>query len=216
MDNLFYDLTQSSEVIQSSAIIKELEDHVLKFITDYIPLSPEEVRIINEQNSFVSFKKNDVLVAEGDFVNACYFILKGCVRSYYLIDGEEKTTEFYTENQSIVAISYVEKRPSKYYLSCLEDCIFALGSAERDKALIEKIPKLEYLIMQMNQKLLVENQISFDNFKNLNPEMRYLKLLETRPDLVYRVPQYHLATYLGITPESLSRLRKRISNKREK
>jgi len=190
-----------------------MADEIMKFITDYIPLSEEEINIIKEQNLIKTYKKDTLLLSEGELAKECYFILRGCVRSYYLINGEERTTEFYTETQTITPVSYVKKQLSEYYLSCLEDCILAVGSPERNKELIEKIPKLESLILQMNSELLVQKQISFDSFKNLSPEMRYLKLLEARPDLLNRVPQYHLATYLGITPVSLSRMRKRISGK---
>ncbi|NEM98506.1 Crp/Fnr family transcriptional regulator [Pontibacter burrus] len=188
-----------------------MENEIINFITGYISLTAEEVNIIKEQNLIKSYKKGTVLLSEGEFATECYFVLKGCIRSYYLIDGEEKTTEFYTENQSIRPVSYITNQPSEYYLACLEDCVVAIGSTERNKRLIEKLPRLESMIMQMNGDLLVQNQVSFDNFKHLSPEMRYLKLLETRADLFDRVPLYHLATYLGITAVSLSRMRKRIS-----
>ena len=187
-----------------------MENPIIKFITSYIELTPQEINIVNEQNQIKSFKRGALLLSEGEYAKECFFILKGCVRSYYLVDGEDRTTEFYTENQSINPVSYLTKKPSEYYLACEEDCEVAISSAERSKKLIEMIPKLETLIMQMNSELLVQNQISFDYFKNLNPEMRYLKLLETRPDLFNRVPLNHIATYLGITPVSLSRMRKRI------
>ena len=190
-----------------------MTDDIIAFITRYIPLSTEEISIIDEQNLIKSYKKDTVLLSEGEYAKECYFILQGCVRSYYLIDGEEKTTEFYTESQAITPISYTQKQPSAYFLSCLEDCIIALGSTERNKKLVERIPKLESLVSQMNSELLIEKQISFDSFKSLSPEQRYLRLLETRPDLFNRVPLYHIATYLGITPVSLSRMRKRVANK---
>lgn len=182
---------------------------ILDFISKYITLTDEEVQIIKDLNLVGNFKKNTNILSEGEVASECYFILKGCIRSYYIIDGEEKTTEFYTEGQPITPISYVTKEPSEYYLSCVEDCAVSLGT--KNELLIQKIPKLANLILQLNTELLVQNQISFDTFKNLSPEQRYLKLLETRPDLINRVPQYHLATYLGITPVSLSRMRKRIS-----
>jgi CRP-like cAMP-binding protein len=190
-----------------------MTDDIIAFITRYIPLSEEEISIIHEQNLIKSYKKDTVLLSEGEYAKECYFILQGCVRSYFLIDGEEKTTDFYTESQAITPISYTQKEPSTYFLSCLEDCIIALGSTERNKKLVEKIPKLESLISQMNSELLIQKQISFDSFKSLSPEQRYLTLLETRPDLFNRAPLYHIATYLGITPVSLSRMRKRVSNK---
>ena len=187
-------------------------NEIIRFIDSHIPLSENETDIIKELYQIRTYKKGTVLLSEGAFAKECYFILKGCVRSYYVVDGEEKTTEFYTEKQEIVPISYITKQPSEYYLSCLEDCSISL-SANNNEMLVEKIPRIKSLITKLNTEMMVQNQISFDNFKKYNPEMRYLKLMETRPDLFNRVPQYHLATYLGITPVSLSRLRKRISAK---
>jgi CRP-like cAMP-binding protein len=190
-----------------------MTDEIISFITRYVSLTEEEIAIIHEQNLIRSYRKDAVLLSEGEYAKECYFILQGCVRSYYLIDGEEKTTDFYTESQTITPISYTKKEPSKYFLSCLENSIIALGSTERNNQLLEKIPKLQSMVAQLNSELLMQKQVSFDDFKSLSPEQRYLSLLETRPDLFNRVPLYHIATYLGITPVSLSRMRKRVSVK---
>lgn len=203
-------MLSAPEIHQRNVVMQPMDDIIIQFITDVIPLSEEEISIVREHTVIMTFKKNYILLSEGEFAKEHYFILKGCVRSYYLIEGEEKTTEFFTENQGVVPVSHIKKQPSEYYLSCLEDCVLSVGTPERTDSLIEKVPKLKFLIMQMNNELLAEKQISSDNFKNLNPEMRYLKFLESRPDLFNRIPQYLMASYLGITPESLSRIRKRM------
>lgn len=191
-----------------------MDDFIIKYLSAYIELSPEEEDIIRNQNLIKSFVKDTILLAEGENARECYFVLKGCVRRYYIINGEERTTEFYTENQSIIPVSYTTKKPSEYILSCVEDTVIALGSNERNEELIKQIPKLETMLVQMASEMQVQNQIEMDNFKNLSPEERYLNLTETRPDLLNRVPLNYIATYLGITPESLSRIRKRISRNR--
>jgi CRP-like cAMP-binding protein len=189
-------------------------EEILKFIRSYIDLSEEEENIIRESSQMADFKKNDLLLSEGEYAKNHFFVVSGCVRSYYIINGEERTTDFYTENQSIIPVSLVTKQPSEYFISCMEDCKIAIGYEERDQALIEKIPKLKNLIMRSDTQVRIQNQVMFDNFKNNSPEMRYRYLLDTRPDLLNRVPLQHLATYIGITPVSLSRLRKRLSGKR--
>lgn len=189
----------------------EMDDFIIKYISAYIELNPEEEDIIRNQNLIKPFVKDTILLAEGEHARECYFVLKGCVRRYYIINGEERTTEFYTENQSIIPVSYTKKKPSEYFLSCVEDTVIALGSNERNEGLIKQIPKLETMLVQMASEMQAQNQVEMDNFKNLNPEERYLNLTETRPDLLNRVPLNYIATYLGITPESLSRIRKRIS-----
>lgn len=188
-------------------------DQIINFIRSYIDLSDDEAEVVRESSRIVNFKKNDLLLSEGQCTQNHFFVVKGCVRTYYIINGEERTTDFYTENQSIIPVSFISKRPSEYFIACLEDCQIAIGSEERDQVIIEKIPKLKNLIMKSDTQVRVQNQIMFDNFKNKSPEMRYRYLLDTRPDLFNRVPLQHLATYLGITPVSLSRLRKRISAK---
>jgi CRP-like cAMP-binding protein len=181
---------------------------IIKFITHYVPLTDEEIQIIEDLKLIATYKKNTILLSEGEWAKECYFVLKGCVRSYYLIDGVEKTTEFYTEQQGIVPTAYVTKRPSEYYLACIEDCVLSLGT--KNDLLIEKIPKLKTLILQMNSEMLVEKQLTFDHFKNSSPEVRYKRLMETRSELFGRVPLNQLASFLGITPESLSRIRRRV------
>lgn len=188
-----------------------MDNLIINYISKYIPLTEEEIEIIKEQNLIRYFKKNELLLEEGEYAKECYFVLSGCVRAYYLMDGEERNTEFYIQNQSITPVSYQTKKPSEYYLSCLEDCVLALGSDERNQKLLEKVPKLTTMIMQMSNEMLVQKVIEFDEFKTFSPEQRYLNLLEKRPDLVNRIPLYHLASYLGITQVSLSRIRKRIS-----
>jgi len=190
-----------------------MENKIIEFITRYIPLTGEEIDVINKQNLIKEFKRGSLLLSEGEYAKDCYFVLKGCVRSYHIIDGEERTTDFYTENQTINPVSYLVNKPSEYYLSCLEDSVIALGNEERNKELLAKVPKLESMIVQLSGSLLAANQNSLDDFKNLSAEMRYRKLLDTRPDLFQRVPLQYIASYLGITPVSLSRMRKRISSK---
>lgn len=188
-----------------------METDLIEFLSRYIVLSEEEVQVIKKLNLIKEFKKNTILLKEGQVSTECYFVLKGCVRSYYLLEGEEKTTEFFVENQPVTPVSYIKNIPSEYYLTCLEDCILSIGSSKKTDQFLNELPKFASLIGTISNDLLANNQMQFDDFRNLPPEKRYLKLLEKRPDLINRVPQYHLASYLGIKPQSLSRIRKRIS-----
>lgn len=187
-----------------------MDDKIIEFISRYVSLTDEEAEIIKSQNLIESYEKGTILLSEGDYAKDCYFVLSGCVRRYYIDNGEEKTTEFYTEFHTINPVSYINEEPSDYYLSCLEDCILALGDEQRNQELLQKVPKLNQMVMKMSGELLAAKQISFDEFKKLKPEMRYRKLIEAQPNLFQRVPLYHIASFLGITPVSLSRMRKRI------
>lgn len=187
---------------------------LVNYLSQYMTLSEEEIQIIKTENIIRQYKKNAVLLKEGQIAKECFLVLKGCVKRYYLEDGEEKIMEFYTENDPIAPASYVNKKPSEYYLSCIEPCIISTGTTERTQEFLQKYPWFVPIFIKIGDSLSTDKQMAFDDFKNLSPEVRYQKLLETRPNLVNRVPQYMIASYLGIKPESLSRIRKRMwSNK---
>ncbi len=190
-----------------------MEKELFKFISKYMPVSDEEKNAIIELGIFRSYKKDTILLREGEYSNASYFVLKGCIRSYYIVNGEEKTTAFYTESESFSPHCTIDNKPSKHYISCVEASMLTVATPEMEKTIFNKFPRFESLCRILSEELLVKSQLSFDEFKNSSPEERYIKLSKTRPDLIQRVPQYQLASYLGIKPESLSRIRKRISKK---
>lgn len=179
-----------------------------------LKLSPIEQEFFENLNASKHYKKGDILLREGEQARNSYYVVTGCVRQYYLIDGEEKTTNFYTEEESILStISTINKLPSKFYLECVEDCLVKESSYSQEAEIYEKFPRFEKLCRITTEEQLGKFQERFAIFMTSSPEERYLNLVNTRPDLLNRVPQYQLASYLGIKPESLSRIRKRILGK---
>lgn len=187
-----------------------MEDPIINFLSKYIELTNEEVHILSNQNFIKSFKKGAILLSEGQLAKECYFIMQGCLSSYYLVDGEIKVTDFFTESQPITPVSYTTKRPSDYYLECLEDCIVSIGTPESSAELMKKLPRLAALGANIMEDQLANQRMKYDEFIKLSPEDRYKNLQKTSPGLLNRVPQYLIASYLGIKPESLSRIRKRL------
>lgn len=185
------------------------------YISKYMRLTDDEKRIIIDLDIFREVKKGTILLEERQRSKEGYFVLKGCIRKFYMIDGEEKTTNFYTEMQGEVPECVASKSPSAYYLSCVEDSIISVSTPDMEADVFAKFPRFETLCRVISEELLMKNQASFDNFKNSSPAQRYENLLATRPDLAQRVPQHQLASFLGITPQSLSRLKARLlKNKR--
>lgn len=190
-----------------------MENIIFDFISKYITLSEKEKKEFILINTFKSYKKGTILLKEGELSDKSYFVLQGCLRSFYLVDGEEKTTAFYTEMEGIHPQCAIDKKPSTYYISCVEDSIVSVGDPEMEAIMYEKFPKFETLFRKLSEELSVKVQISFDEFKTSSREQRYLKLQESRPDLIQRIPQQQLASFLGMKPESLSRIRKRLMQK---
>lgn len=188
-----------------------MNTEIIKFLSKYISLTKEEIQIISDLNLIKSFKKGAILLSEGKIAHHCYFIMKGCVSSYYLVNGEVKITAFYTENHPITPVGYTNKKPSEYFLECTEDCIISIGTPQNSAELIKKVPKIATLSTIVLGEQLANQQIKYDDLIKLPPEKRYLNLQNSSPDLINRVPQYMIASYLGIKPESLSRIRKRLN-----
>lgn len=186
---------------------------LFNFLSNYISLTEEEQKAILALDIFHSIKKGTALLKEGQKTQENYFVLKGCIRKYYIIDGEEKTTAFYTEMEGLTPHCATNNQPSEYHISCVEDSIILIATPEMEPVLFSKFPKFESLCRVLSEDLLAKQQINFDEFKTSSPEQRYLNLLKQRPDLIQRVPQHQLASYLGIKPQSLSRLRARIMEK---
>ncbi len=191
-----------------------MQNLLFDFISKYVSLTDDEKNALLSLNLFHTIKKGTVLLKEGQFSNESYFVLKGCIRTYYIIDGEEKTTAFYTEMDAVTPHSVTNKTPSEYFISCVEDSILSISNTDMEAEINSKFPKFELMCKKLAEELLAKQQIDFDEFKTSSPEQRYLNLLQKRPDLIQRVPQHQLASFLGIKPQSLSRLRARILEKK--
>ncbi len=188
-----------------------MQNILFDYIEKYIDLSDEERNTLESFDLFHTVEKGTVLLEPGQLSNKGYFVLKGCLRIYYNIDGDEKTTAFYTELDVLTPNCAINKTASEYSISCVEDSILLISSPDMEEEMFNKFPKFETLCRVISEQLLAKSQITLDDFKTSSPEQRYLKLLKNRPDLLQRVPQHQLASFLGITPQSLSRLRARIN-----
>lgn len=160
-----------------------------------------------------TYKKGTILLRQGEISSRCYFVLAGCIRQYSCDeDGKETTYNFFTEEQAVVMFkSYKQRVPSDYYLSCIEDSTLLVGDLDSEERMYHKFPELIKITRSILELNFGEAQEERAVFMGASPEERYLSLLKKRPGLVKRVPQHQLASYLGITPESLSRIKKRLS-----
>ncbi|MEN9640040.1 MAG: hypothetical protein RLZZ262_1909 [Bacteroidota bacterium] len=190
-----------------------MQEILFDFISKYITLTNEEKNALLSLDLFHSIKKGTTLLEEGQKTQNSFFVLKGCIRTYYVKNGDEKTTAFYTELDALTPSCVIDGRASDYFVSCLEDSILLISNVEMSEEINRQFPKFDLMCKKLSEELLAKQQIDFDEFKTSSPEERYMNLLQKRPDLIQRVPQHQLASYLGIQPQSLSRLKARIIEK---
>ncbi len=103
-----------------------MQNILFDFISKYISLSEDEKNEIVSLNIFRTIKKGTLLLKESHYSNEGYFVLKGGIRTYYIINGEEKTTAFYTEMEGLTPNYVITKGPSEYFISCIEDSILTV------------------------------------------------------------------------------------------
>ncbi len=176
--------------------------------------SKEAIASIEELSQKKHFKKGDILIREGQVVDQCFHVFQGCLRQYRIVDGEERSIFFFTEDQSILSLTQNNSiYLSNFYIDCIEDTTVTVMNAADEKELYRRHPEIESMSRMSLEGMIKNYQEMFSDFLISTPEERYLKILVDRPDLLARVPQYHLASYLGVKPESLSRIRKRLAER---
>ncbi|WP_299324050.1 Crp/Fnr family transcriptional regulator [uncultured Maribacter sp.] len=160
----------------------------------------------------IDVKKGDTLISPGQMVEHFYYVAKGCIYYYKLEEGEQKVLEFYTEDIFFTDLpAYVKETPSDYYLKASENTIvYAISKSDGENS-FKKSHQLERFGRLSMQEAFMKIFTRVERLSNRTNEERYLRLLEKRPDLLQRVPQYLIASYLGLTPVGLSKIRKRIS-----
>ncbi len=189
-------------------------DLLIEYFEKHVVLDQNEIDFLVESVPVRKVEKNEFLLSEGDVSTEFYFVLEGCIRLFYTNDIEEKTAFFYLENSFVSSYSsFIKQLPAAHNLQSIEESTIAVVSVDAAYKLVEKYPKFEFLARVMMEEELIVYQEIISTFVQLNAEQRYLKLIESNSPLLHRIPQHQLATFLGVTPETLSRIRKRIVSK---
>ncbi len=177
-------------------------------------LSPEEKHELASQLPVKEFEKGTILLQQGNVCTHCYHVFSGLVRQYFIDEeGNEKSVAFYCEGQTAALLDAESlDTVSRFFWKCEEDSVLLAGDLRSESDVLSRFPALQNLIRDMLQKALSTSQNTFASFVSSSPEERYQHLLNTRPDLFKRVPQHQNASFLGISPESLSRIKKRLSS----
>ena len=186
-----------------------LKEKIRAMISQMQVLTNGEIELIVDKTIVDAFSKGTFLLKEGQIPTKCYMVVEGCVREYIIKDGEEKSTAFFTEGETFTPQSSKSK-PSKHYWKCEEECILTISNKGFEEEIRAALPRLDAAFQEIAIEKLNKAKEEYTLFVTSSPEERYLNLLKTRPSLLNRIPQHQIASYLGIKPQSLSRIRKRL------
>ncbi|MEL1243610.1 Crp/Fnr family transcriptional regulator [Flavobacterium sp. DGU11] len=183
----------------------EIIAHISKFIT----LTTAEEELLTSYLSIKEVKKKEHLLREGEVCQENYFVIKGLIRMYLITPkGVEQVIQFGIENWWITEYnSYKSGQPSGFYLQAIENATVVAINRNVQEELFEKIPQLEKYFRQVLERAYSAQLTRIHYIFNLTGEEQYRLMLQKYPAFVQRVPQYMLASFLGITPEFLSMLR---------
>lgn len=184
-------------------------------IARYVQLTAGEQELFHSLLKFKKVKKKSFLLQEGEVCSFETFIVKGCVRLYFIDkEGTETILYFGVEGWWVSdLLSFMDQQPSNQFIETLEDCELLMLDYRSKITLLEKIPHLEkYYRLLLQRSLGVLQQRFYASFTQ-TAEERYLAFVEKYPQVVQRVPQHQIARYIGVSPEFLSKVKSTLYKK---
>lgn len=191
-------------------------DFFLSHINQKVKLTKEEEAILVKKLKLKTYLKNQYIIQEGDIYKYQSFVQQGTVRTFYLDqNGNENVVAFGIENWWVGDIcSFTTQTPAEFHTQCLEKTTVVQISFDDMEELYLEIPKLERYFRLTIQKAYGNMSKRMVQNNSMPAKDRYLLFLDTYPEIAQRVPQYMIASYLGVTKEFLSRMRKQIASKK--
>lgn len=182
--------------------------NLFRHIGVHVPLEPAEENLIAGYLTTRKIKKRRFLVSEGEHCRAEHFVIKGCLRSFYVDDkGKEYLLRFAMEDYWITDLnSFTNNVPSAQFIEALEDSEVICLTRQAMDALLMDIPKLHKYFMLIYRNAIINNYDRLQQNFSLTALERYHNFQKKYPQLAQRVPRYMIASYLGVTPEFLSKV----------
>ena len=184
-------------------------DLLLQNLSKYVKLTPEDCAVIQSLFVYRKFRKRQYIQQEGDVTRFETFVVKGITRTYEVDDnGQEHVVQFGVEDWWVGDLySFLTETPTTYNIDCLEDTE-ALQITKQDLELLyERVPKMERHFRILVQNAFIASTRRLSSSLSKSATERYDEFIRRYPKIEQRVPNHQIASYLGITPQSLSRIR---------
>lgn len=180
-----------------------------------VPLTDEEQEQIRAYLTPKKLRKRQYLLQEGDICKAIAFVEKGALREYSVDNGSDHIIQFALEGWTISDLfSFLTGEPASYNIDALEDAELVLITRSAHEELLKKQPKYGTYMRLLITGAYIALQRRLTSTISVSVEERYRSFTEMYPDIVQRVPQHMIASYLGLTPETLSRARKKMAHQK--
>ncbi len=186
------------------------------FVQKVIPIGKEEIESFAHQARLRVFKKNEIFIREGEVCSSLLFIHQGLFRYFILHEGKDLTKDFSVDQSNPFCTSFTSlmtKEPSQIWIEALEDSVVWVWEIADVLSFFEYQPIWIRFAKAMTERLYFRKEKKELAFLKLSALERYEQFLRDFPGLIQRVPQYMIASYLGLTPESLSRIRGRLAHR---
>lgn len=181
------------------------------FASRFCELTDEEFEALTSIFKPTPIKRLDHLTTEGNTLNEMFFVSDGLFRGYYLKDGAEFTTNFYFGPSIMTELIAIRtKQPTHLNIQALKNSECYTANFDEFEALVFKYSGIRWLVYYMIEHLFMHKTKRELSFVNNTPEERYIELFSERPKVIAEIPQQYIASYIGIKPETLSRIRKKI------
>jgi len=199
----------------SLLLLMDLFERIHAHVNRSCRLSDADLEIMDGLLEKRIVKRKTMLLQEGEVCHFEAFVNHGCIRSYYLDEnGFEVTLQFAIEDWWVSDIaSFHEQKPSHMFIEALEDCELLVLNPATKESLLQQLPSLERYFRLMVQRNLSSLQARLFKTIATSAQDKYLDFLEKYPTIPQRVPQHYIASYLGISPEFLSKVRTRMARK---
>ena len=190
-----------------------MHDILLQTLRQIVPLELDEEQLFKSIFSEMHLKKGDFFLKAGEINNKLGFVNKGLIRYFVYKNDDESTIEFTSEGEFIAEYqSFLDNSEAIQYIQAIEDTTLLVTDNDGIQQLYNKTKNgnlIGRLVIEYRYNHLMKQLLSIYMH---NPEQRYRNFIKVYPDLIQRVPQYYIASYVGVKPQSLSRIRKRITN----
>ncbi|NGP89494.1 Crp/Fnr family transcriptional regulator [Fodinibius halophilus] len=188
-------------------------ESLLQYIDEYVSLTDEEVEILKSLTRIKEVRKRQFVAEQDEICRYENFVVEGCLRSYHLDEeGNEHIIQFAVENWWIADMqSFLTQSPAHFSVDAIEPSVLIQFKYEDLQTLYANVPKLERFFRLIVQRAYIASQKRIVASYSKDAGKRYIDFRNQYPDIEKRVPQYMIASYLGISPEFLSKIRRRIA-----